>query len=67
MRAGTVKWFHRNSGYGFIRPEDGSEDVFVFYPCIETDGPQVLNSGQAVFFESSESHNGKAATRVLFA
>ena len=67
MRAGTVKWFHRSSGYGFIRPKDGKEDVFVFYPSIETDGPQILNSGQAVLFESSESMKGHHATRVIFA
>ena len=67
MRAGTVKWFHRSSGYGFIRPKDGKDDVFVFYPTIETDGPQTLSSGQSVLFESSESIDGHKATRVIFA
>lgn len=67
MRAGTVKWFHRGSGYGFIRPNDGKADVFVFYPSIETDGPKVLNSGQDVMFESTENIKGHHATRVIFA
>ena len=67
MRAGTVKWFHQSSGYGFISPKDGREDVFVFYPSIETEGPKTLNSGQSVLFESSESTKGQKATRVVFA
>jgi len=65
MRSGTVKWFHRSQGYGFISPSDGKEDVFVFYPNIETEGDQVLRHGQAVFFESAESVRGAHATRVL--
>ena len=67
MRAGTVKWFHRSGGYGFICPKDGKEDVFVFYPSIDTKGPQTLISGQAVLFDSFESADGHKATRVIFA
>jgi cold shock protein len=35
MMIGTVKWFNRQKGYGFIQPEDGSKDVFVQISAVE--------------------------------
>lgn len=35
--SGTVKWFNRSKGYGFIAQAEG-EDVFVHYTAIEGSG-----------------------------
>jgi len=65
MKSGVVKWFHQAKGYGYIKPEDGSDDVFVFYPSIVAEGFKSLSSGQFVKFESSQNLSGNIeATKV---
>jgi CspA family cold shock protein len=52
MTTGTVKWFNAKKGYGFIQPDDGSEDVFVHISAVERAGLDGLNEGQKVKFDT---------------
>ncbi len=51
MTTGTVKFFNEQKGFGFIQPEDGSNDVFVHISALERSGLRTLNEGQKVSFE----------------
>lgn len=62
MATGTVKFFNATKGYGFITPDDGSEDVFVHYSAIQADGYRTLDEGDKVEYETEKGPKGLQAT-----
>jgi cold shock CspA family protein len=61
---GTVQWFNPDKGFGFISPDDGSDDVFVHYSDIDDDGFRELQEGQRVAFTPATGPRGASATGV---
>ena len=60
---GKVKWFNNQKGFGFIEME-GSEDVFIHFSAIQSDGYKALEEGQEVSFDITEGNRGPQAANV---
>jgi len=66
MPTGTVKWFNAQKGFGFIQPDDGSNDVFVHISAVERAGLGGLNEGQKLDYEIEAGRQpGKSAAGNL--
>jgi len=67
MPTGTVKWFNAEKGFGFIVPDDGSQDLFAHYSAIEASGYRSLEEGQKVTFEVTDGPKGPQAASIKIA
>jgi len=65
VSTGTVKWFNENKGFGFIVPDDDSDDLFVHHSEIKGTGSATLHEGQKVDFEVGQGKKGPCATDVI--
>lgn len=64
MAKGIVKSFNSTKGYGFIRPEDGSADVFVHLSAVEKAGYTTLEEGARVSYELKGGVRARCQLRI---
>ena len=60
MKQGTVKFFNQEKGFGFIKPNDASEDVFVH----QTGLIDSIKQNDKVQFDLERGKKGLNAVRV---
>ena len=66
MGTGTVRWFSKKKGYGFIVPDEGGKNLFVHHTEIKAEGWWAyLNKGQKVEYDIREGKKGLIATNVI--
>ena len=59
MPTGTVKWFNRDKGFGFITPDEGEADIFVHISALEKAGVKMLAINDRVRFEVRVGENNR--------
>jgi len=65
MQRGTVKWFSSEKGYGFIKPQDGGQDVFVHRNNVSgMDWEDSLRDGESVEYDTEQTPKGLSAINV---
>jgi CspA family cold shock protein len=62
---GAVTWFSASKGFGFIKPNDGTEDVFVHVSVVQRAGLDGLREGATVTCEVAPGKKGRQVTRLL--
>ena len=61
---GTVKFFNDAKGFGFVTPDDGTQDVFVSARILGRAGIQSLETAQRVRYVARQGDKGPMAERI---
>lgn len=65
MSNGTIKWFNATKGFGFIQPDDGTNDVFVHISDVERAGISALREGDKLTYDVQRGQQGKMSATNL--
>jgi CspA family cold shock protein len=63
MAEGTVKWYDKKKGYGFILSDCGT-DIFVHYTSFADSDVRYLDEGEKVLFDIVSGEKGPRAQNL---
>jgi CspA family cold shock protein len=61
---GTVKWYNPDKGFGFVIPDEGTQDIFVHFTIVRQTGAHSLQPGTRVLMKVAHSNRGPEALMV---
>lgn len=65
MARGTVRWFDQESGYGYITPDAGGQDIYLHRVSLVRDLRLTLATGDKLEFETRVGRDGLEAVNVV--
>ena len=63
-QTGTVMWFNDSKGFGFIKQDNGGQDLFAHFSEIQSGGFKSLAENQRVEYEVKEGRKGLPAANI---
>ncbi len=60
MPTGSIISFKEDKGYGFLRPQDGGDNVYVHVSALRAGGIDTITPGQRVSYEL-QTQDGKTS------
>ena len=64
MPQGTIKKVIADKGYGFIKPDNGDQDLFFHHSAVDGTSIEALSEGQAVTYQEGRGPKGPRAENV---
>ena len=66
MKKGIVKFYSTGSKYGFIKPDDGSKDVFFHEKDLKNSGIEEIQKNQKVEYLAATKEEKVYATSIKY-
>jgi CspA family cold shock protein len=64
VQTGIISWFRADRGYGFIKPDDNSKDIFLHLKELKKIGLNNIDKGQKLSFEIRKKKNKLSAVNI---
>ena len=64
MHTGTVIWFNLNKGFGFIKPDDNTKDIFLHISELEKANIMNITEGQKLSYSIATEKGRELATDI---
>lgn len=64
IKTGVVSWYKKDKGYGFIKPDDNSKEVFLHFKELKKINLKTIESETRVSFEIKEENNKVQACNI---